>query len=389
MSGQKEGLEHGTVRKHQDLYFHRVIEVLICCLGIYVTYLGYGLLHERLYTRLYRTQNKLAAHRFQYPLFLVFWQCFWNVTVAFFTRKAVSDGRLVAKPVEEGKRRLRGLRKTDARVPTRLYALLALCHLVAMCCAFGALLYVPYPLQVLAKSSKMIPIMLTGTVLRRRRYSRAEIGRVLLITFGVLQFSRAQHRGPVVSASAQGAGFWSIIGHHRFMGWILLLVSLMMDGVVGPLQEQVRAQYGVGAIQFMFAQNAWATLWLLPVLLVTGQGMGAWRFIQQHPDIWGDLLGFGLLSAAGQHFVFHVVCHFSALTLAMITTTRKFFTVLLSILFFAHRISRSQIIGVGCTFTGLLWEAVAGWVASRSHAWSESPAKDACALTPVRAKEMR
>ncbi|KAK4530472.1 hypothetical protein CCYA_CCYA04G1329 [Cyanidiococcus yangmingshanensis] len=388
MSGPNVGSDAKTGRRRADLFLHRAIEVTICCIGIYASYLGYGLLHERLYTRPYRAWNTSAVHRFRYPLFLVFWQCLWNASVAFFTRRLFRDERPGVKRLDDEKRRLQGLTRTDVVVPTRLYALLALCHLVAMCCAFGALLYVPYPLQVLAKSSKMIPIMLTGTFLRRRRYSRAEVGRVLLITFGVLQFSRAQRPGASPEAPIGEIGLWSVVGYQHLVGWALLLVSLLMDGVVGPLQEHVRAQYGVDAIQFMFAQNAWATIWLAPLLLVTGQGLGAWSFLQQHPDIWGDLIGFGLLSAAGQHFVFYVVCHFSALTLAMITTTRKFFTVLLSILFFAHRISFAQTIGIGCTFAGLLWEATAGWIASTSCPSSELSTKGSCVEKPARAKEM-
>ncbi|KAF6004130.1 hypothetical protein F1559_002212 [Cyanidiococcus yangmingshanensis] len=212
MSGPNIGSDAKTGRRRADLFLHRAFEFTICCIGIYASYLGYGLLHERLYTRPYRAWNTSAVHRFRYPLFLVFWQCLWNATVAFFTRRLFRDERPGVKRLDDEKRRLQGLTRTDVVVPTRLYALLALCHLVAMCCAFGALLYVPYPLQVLAKSSKMIPIMLTGTFLRRRRYSRAEVGRVLLITFGVLQFSRAQRPGSITRGTYRGD--WPLVS-----GW--------------------------------------------------------------------------------------------------------------------------------------------------------------------------
>ncbi len=63
-------------------------------------------------------------------------------------------------------------------------------------------------------------------------------------------------------------------------------------------------------------------------------------------------------SAAGQNFVFFTIAHFSSLTLATITTTRKFFTILLSVLYFRHELSARQCAGVGLVFVGLgmeLW----------------------------------
>jgi UDP-galactose transporter B1 len=361
----------------------RSVEFSLCAVGIYATYLGYGVLHERLYWRLYRTRDGAAYDRFRYPLFLVFWQCLCNASVSFFSRKIARSTPRDERLRFDEKRRLYS---AGSAASSRFYALVAACHVVAMCCAFGALIYVPYPLQVLAKSSKMIPIMLTGAAMRRKRYTLTEIIRVLLITFGVVQFSRQRHSKESTSRQAAVPGPQSGGGHQRHLGWALLLMSLVMDGIVGPLQEHTRALFDVEAIHFMFAQNSWATFWMTLVLLATGQGVAAWSFLRTHPSVWRDLFGFGLLSAMGQHFVFYVVCHFSALTLAMITTTRKLFSVLLSIVVFAHRLSVGQALGMCCAFAGLLWEAIAS-LATRNVAGSALSGKCSSSVPGAQEKQ--
>ena len=65
---------------------------------------------------------------------------------------------------------------------------------------------------------------------------------------------------------------------------------------------------------------------------------------------------FGLMSAMGQFFIFFLVRSFSALTLVTVTTTRKFFTVLASIVWFKHTLTMGQWGSVALVFFGLGWE---------------------------------
>ena len=71
------------------------------------------------------------------------------------------------------------------------------------------------------------------------------------------------------------------------------------------------------------------------------------------------LLQFNLSASLGQVFIFLTVHHFSPLTCTTITTTRKFFTILLSVYKFGHVLGAVQWLSVALVFAGLYLEIVA------------------------------
>ena len=52
---------------------------------------------------------------------------------------------------------------------------------------------------------------------------------------------------------------------------------------------------------------------------------------------------FGVCSSVGQMFILYTVRHFPPLVLSTITTTRKFFSILLSVLFMGNEINAWQV----------------------------------------------
>jgi UDP-galactose transporter B1 len=56
--------------------------------------------------------------------------------------------------------------------------------------------------------------------------------------------------------------------------------------------------------------------------------------------------------------VIKTVAQFNSLVLATVTTTRKFFTVLTSVMWFGHHITLQQWLGVAAVFAGLALEIV-------------------------------
>mmetsp|Transcript_1808 Transcript_1808/g.5483 ORF Transcript_1808/g.5483 Transcript_1808/m.5483 type:complete len:344 (-) Transcript_1808:961-1992(-) len=309
----------GTESLLERLWKTPEVKVLFCALGIYSCYLYYGFLHEKLFKTHY------GKERFDYAIFLVFVQCCINSLGA-----AVVHTFLGTKQVDT--------------TPHRKYAIVALAYLCAMVFSFSALRHMSYPMQVLGKSCKMIPVMLMGIVIRRKKYSWKDYLCVFLISIGVAVFS---YKPKAIQD-----------GHTTPIGLLLLFLSLTMDGFTGPYQEKIVAEHKPTTHQLMFKQNMWASLWLLIASIVTGEGVTAVEFLSRHPEAIKDVLLFSLASALGQNFIFYTVRNISALACTTITTTRKFFTLLASLLLYKHTLSLRQGVAVAMVFSGIIWETI-------------------------------
>ena len=69
-----------------------------------------------------------------------------------------------------------------------------------------------------------------------------------------------------------------------------------------------------------------------------------------------NMLMFSFASAMGQIFIFTTITTFGPLTCSIITTTRKFFTILGSVVLFGNTLLLRQWVGVVFVFVGLSFD---------------------------------
>merc|ERR1712071_414843 len=186
------------------------------------------------------------------------------------------------------------------------YASSALTYLLAMVCSNLALQWVGYPTQVVGKSCKPIPVMILGVLIGGKSYPMIKYLFILTIVLGVGMFMYKDNVASKTDSEESSIGF----------GEILLLLSLTMDGFTGEI--------------FTFV-----------------------GFVQRHPHVVWDILTFSIASALGQLFIYRMVAEYSALHCTLTTTTRKFFTVMASVLYFGNQLTPRQWIGSVLVFTGL------------------------------------
>jgi len=144
------------------------------------------------------------------------------------------------------------------------------------------------------------------------------------------------------------------------LGEILLLVSLTCDGLTGAVQERMKAEHGTKSGHMMKAMNSWSCLYLGIGLLATGEVWTFLAFISRHPAIIWQLASVSVASALGQYFIFMCVSEFGPLPCSLITTTRKFFTVLGSVIIFGNSLINRQWAGAALVFTGLVLDGIYG-----------------------------
>jgi len=209
--------------------------------------------------------------------------------------------------------------------------------------------FVSYPTVVLAKSCKLLPTMLMGVLLENLRYSVAKWCSALLLSAGIALFHLSRHASKEEDTENSS---WGII---------LLVLSLTFDGLLGSCQGLLKrpsegSQRPPNAVETMLWVNLMALMFLVPASLYLGQwqdGIETLFHKEDNERIWRGLLALNGAAAIGQIFIFLTITWFSPLTTTTITTTRKFFTILLSIRMFGHQFSMIQYTSIAMVFGGL------------------------------------
>lgn len=241
------------------------------------------------------------------------------------------------------------------------YASCALTYLLAMVSSNMALRWLPYPTQVVGKSAKPIPVLLLGVLIGNKQYSVQKYVCIFLIVIGVVLFMFKD--GKKNAGVDESAGFG--------LGEILLILSLSMDGLTGAIQDRMRAASRPSGQQMMLAMNGWSTVILGVALLGTGELFQFVAFSAKYPALWLNLTLLAFTGALGQLFIFMMVSSFGPLSCSVVTTTRKFFTVLCSVILFGNYLAPRQWFGALLVFAGLFADMLWGKKAATTTTQTE------------------
>lgn len=305
--------------------------MLVCVFGIYGAYLTQGVVQETLSTKRFGVEKERFDHLPALTA-LQSWACFvWALSL------------LRVAPASLGG----AVRGPGAAPPPPVLAYWrpAVSNSIGPACGLQALRYISYPAQVLAKSSKMIPVMLVGTVLHGKRYPALEYACCAAVSAGVSLFalrSSSKAKSRLASPNAP-------------LGYSLCLANLILDGYTNAAQDEIHRKHPGGSPLHMMAwMNFWCGLFYLPALFVlSSAGPDLLRFCAKHPEAARDVALFCVCGAVGQLFIFYAIKRFGSLTNTIVTTTRKFFNILLSALWNGTALLPQQWIAVLFVFGGI------------------------------------
>ena len=297
----------------------------------------------------------------------------------------------------------------------------SLCHTIASPVGYFAMSFIPFPLYMLVSSCKLIPVMAVGMLVNGARRPASDYLSAAIMTQGVLLYSAHQitggggggDRGHGEKGHAHaGAPASSLFGFELddasrlAVGVACTLLNLSLEGYTNASQDRLfkaGAARGrpVPGMVMMACMNAWTVL-LLTVGLLVQLGLAvalgvdaahlegasflysAGAFAARHPEVVLHVSSFSLLGALAQLFIFTCIGTHGSFTSTVITISRKFVTVLISVVLFGHKLDFVQWLGVLNVFAGLGVQMAFGG-GGHGAATAEPPAALALAPTPVKA----
>jgi len=300
--------------------------------GIYLAFLYYGSLQEDVFNFEANDGSKFEA-----AWFLSFLESLANIFVGYIGRRLVGG--------TEG-------------LPMTPFAITGASQVFAK--AFTSLALakgLSFPIATLAKSGKMAPVMAGQLLLGGATYTIREYLQVLAIIAGTVILSMGKKKGSESSSTPLGVMF--------------ILSSLVADGVTGGIQKRLKADMGRIGISpkpydFMLFTNIFMCLVAFIISMCLGDVVSGTEFCARNPAVLRLVVQFSICSAVGQSFIFYTVANFDPLVCSTVTTTRKIFSVLLSIFTKGHVMTTQGWFGVGVACSGIISEVLAKISKSRN-----------------------
>lgn len=319
------------------------LRLMIVASGICCSYWLYGFLQEKLITK-----SRLGAS------FVLVIQTFANIVIA-----------TMWQTLETRKRTTESEPKTATmKLNHPLLFLTSTCYVFAMVCSNESLRFVSYPVAVLAKSCKLIPTMVMGSLIERRQYSMQQWLSALCISAGIAIFNQSRissNQAADVSLSLSSDG-----DNQYWKGMVLLCISLGMDGFLGAFQGMLKRsgvennQRPPTAVETMMYINVYSLSMMIPLAVLSGQMGEGIRLLQNSEQLRMNVAILTGVVSFGQIFIFLCIDWYSSLVTTTITTTRKFFTILFSVLYFGHTFTVGQWTSVFMVFFGLYLSIASG-----------------------------
>lgn len=329
---------------------HAAMRLVACACAIYVAYLAQGIVQENLAVATYGWNGEKLPH----VVILNLLQAIGAAITAAILNQAIRSRKEEKRsdPTKGGGKDavIESKRSTiegPRNAPIWAFVPPALSNSIGPACGVVALRYIPYPAQVLAKSCKMLPVMAMGVLVGRKRYTTAEYLCGILVSLGIALFALFKpHGGSASKLDTDNAPF----------GYTLCLVNLIMDGYTNAAQDKIHDRYrNTSALDMMFWMNVWGSCIMSTYFYgFTNIGSNTNRFVLQHPMVLKDMALFCGCGIIGQLGIFYTIQEFGSLVATIVTTTRKFFSILISVIWYGNALIIEQWMGVFLVFSGLM-----------------------------------
>jgi len=324
----KPSVEEGGVKsssstlEKEETFSKRATKLLFCVAGLQVSYLTWGILQERIMTIEYGGIGEAQGEYFKNSQFLVF----VNRILAFIMALLVIFFR----------------KQPQHTAPLYKYSFSSFSNIMSSWCQYEALKFVSFPTQVMAKASKVIPVMLMGKLISGKKYEYYEYVTAVMISAGLSMFlmtsgDTSKHTDTATTTS----------------GIIMLIGYMMFDSFTSNWQGSLFTQYKMSSIQMMAGVNLFSCLLTSISLIEQGGFFDSSAFMLRHPDFMMDAIILSICSASGQLFIFYTISQYGPVIFVIIMTVRQGCAILLSCIIYGHPVSVIGFFGILVLFAAL------------------------------------
>jgi len=233
--------------------------------------------------------------------------------------------------------------------PLWKYFAISMSNVAATTMQYEALKYVSFPVQMLGKSFKMLPVMIWTIIIAGKWGKISDWCVAALVTVGVTTFLltgeiNAKH-------SDKASSFW---------GLLCLMAYLAADSFTSTFQEKLFKDHKASKYNQMMYVNSCSAIVSFLTLIATGKLVPALVFSLAHPVFLGHAFMLSGTAVAGQWFIYSQVKEFGALVLAATMNVRQVLSILMSYFLYSHSISLFQVVGLALVFGSLFYKSYLG-----------------------------
>ena len=276
------------------------LSYFLCLVGLLCSFVVWGIAQERIMAIEYEGQ------RFEHPIVLIFLSRLTAATLSEYFVKKQST-------------------------PLFKFSIASFTNVVSSLCQYTALQYTIFPIVVIFKSLKVIPVLLVGKFVFKKRYKPIAYGLALCLSVGVAicLFSKFKVASDTLSV----------------FGLLLMAGYVFADALTSQWQSYLYKKYETPPLEMMWGVNTCSCLFTGIHAFVTGEIDATINFSVQHPSFVVHVACLCVPAVVGQIFIFKTIQSHGAASFAMIMTARQALSLVASCIIFGHNFDMIGILG--------------------------------------------
>ena len=328
-------------------FFQQALKFSFSFTGLLVSYLTWGYMQELIMTTKFEPTKHSPEGKFPSAAFCVFSNRFLAIIVAVIAVK-LRHGAVYSNNV----------------APLLAFTPCALSNTMSSWSQYASLRYVSFPVQTVFKSSKIIPVMIMGKILKGTIYPYTQYAEALCITIGVAIFSVASQES-------------NRDNNTETLGLIFMLMYITFDCFTSQWQSKIYDMYGkanVDPYQMMLGVNTSAICITTAGLIYSGDFPKVWEFFLVNPNVLSYNIVTAITSASGQLCIYYTIKEFGPIVFTIIMTVRQMISICISAYKFGHHISSIALCGATLVFGVLFYQIRRKYLAKKlKDAQSRAP----------------